>query len=125
MTDLITFLNESPSRYHAVANLGKTLDEAGYTRLSESKTWDLVPGGKYYVTRNGSALMAFRIPRADFTGFMISASHSDAPSLHIKQNAEMSGPENYIRLNTERYGGLLMAPWFDRPLTVSGRVRVQ
>lgn len=125
MTDLITFLNESPSRYHAVANFGKTLDEAGYTRLSEGKAWDLVPGGKYYVTRNGSALLAFRIPKADFTGFMITASHSDAPSFRIKQNAELSGPDGYIRLNTERYGGVLMAPWMDRPLTVSGRVLVQ
>ena len=115
MKDLLTFLSESPSRFHAVDNLGRELTEAGYTRLAESEKWDIVPGGKYYVTRNGSALLAFRVPKADFAGFMISASHSDAPSFHIKENAELSGPEKYIRINTERYGGVLCAPWFDRP----------
>ena len=125
MNDLLAFLSECPSRFHAAAHLGCKLDQAGYTRLSEGKTWDLVPGGKYYVTRNGSALLAFRIPRADFAGFMISASHSDSPSFHVKENAEMTGAEGYVRLNTEGYGGMLCAPWFDRPLTVAGRVLVQ
>ena len=125
MYDLITFLNESPSRYHAVANLAKILDEEGYTRLCEGKTWQLAPGGKYYVVRNGSSLMAFRIPKADFTGFMMSASHSDFPAFMMKENAELLGPENYIRLNAEKYGGLLISPWLDRPLTVAGRVLVQ
>ena len=76
MKDLLTFIAESPSRFHAVDNLGRELEEAGYTRLSEARTWALETGGKYYVTRNGSALIAFRIPKADFTGFMISASHT-------------------------------------------------
>ena len=125
MKDLLTFLAESPSRFHAVDNLGRELTEAGYTRLAESEKWDIVPGGKYYVTRNGSALLAFRVPKADFAGFMISASHSDAPSFHIKENAELSGPEKYIRINTERYGGVLCAPWFDRPLSFAGRVLVK
>lgn len=125
MKDLLTFISESPSRFHAVDNLGRELAEAGYTRLAESAAWDIVPGGKYYVTRNGSALLAFRVPKADFAGFMISASHSDAPTFHIKQNAELSGPENYIRINTEKYGGLICAPWFDRPLTIAGRVLVK
>jgi len=125
MKDLLTFLSESPSRFHAVENLGRELSAAGYTRLAESEKWDIVPGGKYYVTRNGSALLAFRVPRADFAGFMISASHSDAPSFHIKENAELSGPEKYIRINTERYGGVLCAPWFDRPLSFAGRVLVK
>ena len=62
------FIAESPSRFHAVDNLGRELEEAGYTRLSEARTWALETGGKYYVTRNGSALIAFRIPKADFTG---------------------------------------------------------
>lgn len=125
MNDLLTFIAESPSRFHAVANLGRTLEEAGYTRLSESRRWELAPGGKYYVTRNGSALLAFRIPRADFTGFMMAASHSDAPTFRVKENAELSGPDGYIRVNTERYGGMLCAPWLDRPLTVAGRVLVR
>lgn len=125
MNDLLSFLSESPSRFHAVENLGNTLTAEGYTRLSEGSAWSLAPGGRYYVTRNGSALLAFRIPEGDFSGFMISASHSDAPTFHVKENAEMAGPENYIRVNTERYGGMLCAPWLDRPLTVAGRVLVQ
>jgi len=124
MKDLLTFIGESPSRFHAVANLCAELDAQGYERLSENKAWSIVPGGKYYVTRNGSAMMVFRVPKADFTGFMISASHSDAPTFRVKENAELSGPDGYIRINTERYGGALFAPWMDRPLTVTGRVLV-
>ena len=125
MQDLLTFLGESPSRFHAVENLCRALDGAGYIRLSEGKAWELAPGGKYYTTRNGSALLAFRIPRKDFTGFMISASHSDAPGFRVKENAELTGPEGYVRLNVEKYGGMLCAPWMDRPLTVAGRVLVR
>ena len=125
MNELLSFIAKSPSRFHAVDNLGRELIEAGYTRLAESEKWDIVAGGKYFVTRNGSALLAFRVPKADFAGFMISASHSDAPSFRIKQNAELSGPDKYIRINTERYGGMLCAPWFDRPLTIAGRVLVR
>lgn len=125
MQDLLTFLGESPSRFHAVENLCRALDGAGYVRLCEGKAWDLAAGGKYYVTRNGSALLAFRIPRKDFTGFMISASHSDAPGFRVKENAELTGPDGYVRLNVERYGGMLCAPWLDRPLTVAGRVLVR
>ena len=125
MNGLLHFLNRSPSRYHAVANLCEELEAAGYTRLAEGENQPMVPGGKYFVTRGGSALLAFRIPRADFTGFMISASHSDAPTFRIKENAELNGPEGYVRLNAERYGGMLCAPWLDRPLTVAGRVLVK
>ena len=125
MNDLLTFLADSPSRFHAVANLGQKLEKAGYIRLSESAPWSLAPGGRYFVTRNSSALLAFRVPRRDFAGFMISASHSDSPTFHIKENAEISGADGYVRINTECYGGMLFAPWLDRPLTVAGRVLVQ
>ena len=125
MNGLVDFLNASPSRYHAVANLCRELEKGGYVRLSEGETRPMVPGGKYFVTRGGSALLAFRIPRADFTGFMISASHSDAPTFRIKENAELDGPGGYVRLNAERYGGMLCAPWLDRPLTVAGRTLVK
>ena len=125
MEDFLHFLNHSPSRYHAVANLCGELEAAGYTRLSEGETQSLAPGGKYFVTRGGSSLLAFRIPRAYFTGFMISASHSDSPTFRVKENAELNGPEGYVRLNTERYGGMLCAPWLDRPLTVAGRALVK
>lgn len=125
MNDLLTFIDQSPSPFHAVDTIAKTLSAAGYTRLSESSPWQLAPGGKYFVTRNGSSLLAFRIPRADFTGFLFSASHSDAPTFRVKENAEMEGPDGYLRLNTEGYGGMLCAPWLDRPLTVAGRTLVQ
>ena len=125
MNDLLTFIAESPSRFHAVENLSRELQAAGYAHLAESQTWLLSPGGKYFVTRNGSALLAFRVPRERFTGFMMSASHSDAPTFHVKENAWLAGPEGYVRLNTERYGGMLCAPWLDRPLTVAGRVLAQ
>ena len=125
MEDMLRFLNESHTQYHAAAAVADRLDAAGYTRLSESKTWDLHEGGKYYVTRNGSSVMAFRIPRCDFTGFMIGAAHSDSPTFRIKENAEMTNSDGYVRLNVEGYGGALCAPWMDRPLTVGGRVLVQ
>lgn len=125
MNDLLTFIDQSPSPFHAVDTIAKTLSAAGYARLSESSPWQLASGGKYFVTRNGSSLLAFRIPRADFTGFLFSASHSDAPTFRVKENAEMEGPDGYLRLNTEGYGGMLCAPWLDRPLTVAGRALVQ
>ena len=125
MEDFLHFLNHSPSRYHAVANLCGELEAAGYTRLSEGETRSLAPGGKYFVARGGSSLLAFRIPPAYFNGFMISASHSDSPTFRVKENAELNGPEGYVRLNTERYGGMLCAPWLDRPLTVAGRALVK
>ena len=124
MQDLLTFLDRSPSRYHAVENLRLELEEAGYTRLEEGRAWTLAPGGRYYVVRNGSALAAFRVPRRDGAGFMISASHSDSPTFRVKEHAELEGPDGYLRLNVEGYGGMLCAPWLDRPLTVAGRVLV-
>lgn len=124
MQDLLTFLDRSPSRYHAVENLRLELEAAGYARLEEGRAWTLAPGGRYYVVRNGSALAAFRIPRREGAGFMISASHSDSPTFRVKEHAELEGPDGYLRLNVEGYGGMLCAPWLDRPLTVAGRVLV-
>lgn len=124
MQDLLTFLDCSPSRYHAVENLRLELEAAGYARLEEGRAWTLAPGGRYYVVRNGSALAAFRVPRRDGAGFMISASHSDSPTFRVKEHAELEGPDGYLRLNVEGYGGMLCAPWLDRPLTVAGRVLV-
>ena len=119
---LQAFLDASHSVYHAAAYLSKTLEAAGYTRLAEKDAWDLVPGGKYYLIRGGTAVMAFRIPQNAPTGFMLSASHSDRPTFKVKENCELSG--KYTRMTTEKYGGMLMAPWLDRPLSVAGRVMV-
>ena len=122
---LAAFLAGSPSCFHAVANMRDELLKNGFTELQENQKWQLRPGGKYFVTRNGSALIAFTIPDEDFTAFRIIASHSDSPSFKIKENPELETDGHYIRLNTERYGGMLCAPWFDRPLSVAGRVIVK
>ena len=117
------FLDQAHSVYHAQAYLVKTLEQAGYTFLQESQNWELVPGGKYYLTRGGSAVLAFRVPEKLEGGFMMSASHSDRPTFKLKENGELTG--TYTRLATEKYGGMLMAPWLDRPLSVAGRVLVE
>ena len=121
---LQNFLDASRSVYHAVENLRQEMEKNGYTRLDEGAAWDLVPGGKYYLTRGGSAILAFRIPQCENPrGFLLSAAHSDRPTFKIKENGEMES--KYIRMATERYGGMLMAPWLDRPLSVAGRVLVE
>ena len=120
---LMAFLDASPSVYHATANLAAEFENAGYELLKEGDDWTLIPGGKYYVLRGGSAVIAFRIPQGAPRGFLMSASHSDRPTFKIKENAELSGA--YTRLAVERYGGMLIAPWLDRPLSVAGRVLVE
>ena len=120
---LMDFLDASRSVYHAVAYISEILDKAGYTRLPEGDDWILEDGGKYYITRNMSTIIAFRIPHGEPAGFLLSASHSDRPSFKIKENGELES--KYIRLSTEKYGGMLMAPWMDRPLSVAGRVMVE
>ena len=120
---LMRFLDHSPSVYHAVENLRTELENAGYTRLSENEKWTLAAGGKYYLTRGGTSVIAFRIPECEPAGFMMSASHADRPTFKIKENAEVSG--TYTKLLVERYGGMLIAPWLDRPLSVAGRVMVE
>lgn len=120
---LKNFLDTSVSVYHAVDALRKELERAGYICLSEGENWRLVPGGKYYLTRSGTALMAFRVPQGTPRGFMLSASHSDRPCFKVKENGELKG--SYTRLAVERYGGMLIAPWMDRPLSIAGRVLVE
>ena len=120
---LQNFLDNSHSSYHAAANLAAMLTEAGYTRLSEKEEWDLVPGGKYFLVRGGTAVMAFRIPEGEVTGFMMSAAHSDRPTFKVKENAETVGA--YTKLLVERYGGMLISTWLDRPLSIAGRAVVE
>lgn len=120
---LSDFLDRAVSSYHAVALLCDELKKAGYTPLSETEKWELAPEGKYFMTRNGTSLIAFRVPKSTPNGFLMSASHSDRPCFKIKENPELKG--TYLRLAVERYGGMLMAPWLDRPLSVAGRVAVE
>ena len=120
---LIGFLDKAHSVFHAVAGLEKALLDAGYQALNEWDAWNLIPGGKYYLKRNDSAILAFRIPQGDPKGFLLSASHADRPCFKVKENAQLVGA--YTRLAVERYGGMLIAPWLDRPLSVAGRVMVE
>ncbi len=123
MESMRKFLDYAHSTYHAIAYLSDTLKNAGYTCLCEGEKWVLTPGGKYYVTRGGSALMAFRVPAVASKGFLLSASHADRPTFKVKENGILEG--KYTRLSVERYGGMLIAPWLDRTLSVAGRVLVE
>lgn len=122
---LLDFIEKSPTAFQAVDEMQKRLTENGFEVLSEKEYWKLIPGGKYLVTRNNSALIAFCIPEKESRVFHIMASHSDSPSFKIKENPEIKVDNSYVKLNVEKYGGMLMAPWFDRPLSVAGRVIIR
>ena len=123
--ELFSFIKKSPTGFHAVHELANYLTEAGFECLAEGNTWNLAEGGKYFVTRNQSAIIAFKVSRKDYSGFHIAASHSDSPTLKIKESSEMNVENQYVKLNVEKYGGMLCAPWFDRPLSVAGRIIVK
>ena len=122
---LFTFIEKSPSPFHAIENMKQELEGQGYIQLLEGSAWKLEEGGNYYVIRNSSAIIAFRIPKRDFLGFQIMASHSDSPSFRIKEYPEMEVENHYVKLNVEKYGGMLCAPWLDRPLSVAGRLVIR
>lgn len=118
---LLKFIENSPTAFHAVANIKAELLALGFTELSEAKPWCIEKGKGYYVSRNNSSLMAFKVPKDDFRGFMIAASHSDSPSFKLKENSELKD-KFYVRLSVEKYGGMIDSTWLDRPLSVAGRV---
>ena len=122
---LFDFLDHSPNAFFAVKNMMALLEKNGFERVYEGKPWHLEKGHKYYVTRNDSALIAFVIPQNPTGGFQIMASHCDSPLFRIKTNCEISVDDAYVKLNVEKYGGMLCAPWLDRPLSVAGRVIVR
>ena len=124
VSKMLDFIQKSVSPYHAIRVSKDILTEAGYTELCESEEWNLTPGGRYFVTRNLSSIIAFRIPSVSPVGFMMAASHSDSPTFKIKDQTEMSST-GYVRLNTERYGGMICSTWLDRPLSVAGKVLVK
>lgn len=124
--NMMDFIKKSPTAFHAVANMANSLRENGYEELQESKAWEIAPGGKYFVTRNQTSIIAFAVGKdLEEYGFAVTASHSDSPSFKIKEKGELQVKEKYMQLNTEGYGGMLCAPWFDRPLSVAGRVVVK
>lgn len=124
--DLLRFIEQSPSVFHVVETIGEKLAAAGFRAVRESERWELVPGGKYYVTRNGSSLIAFQLGGDPVQhGYRIAASHSDSPCYKIKSVPELKGPGEYLRLNVESYGAMIDFTWLDRPLGLAGRVYVR
>ncbi len=122
--ELIDFCYESPTPYHAVYNVKKILKAKKFVELKEKNEWNLIPNGRYFYTRNDSAIMAFVVGSGDLaeTGFRIAASHTDSPGFRIKPNPEWVSKDCYLRLNTEAYGGPILSTWLDRPLGIAGRV---
>ncbi|MBR5767920.1 MAG: M18 family aminopeptidase [Clostridia bacterium] len=118
---LLEFINSSVTPFHCVDTVAGILDENGFTRLSESGDFVLEKGGKYYVARNESSLIAFTVPCEQPSGFMIGAAHTDSPSFRIK-DVPTTFSTGYVKVNTEGYGGMLCATWLDRPLSAAGRV---
>ena len=122
--DLLRFIDACPVSFVAVNEIVNRLESSGYRRYSFSDGAP-IPGGKYYLTRNGSSVLAFRLPEKTVTGFMISAAHCDSPSFQIKNNYAVKACDRYLKLDTEVYGGGIYASWFDRPLSVAGRAVVR
>ena len=125
MNRFLDFVHRSPSAFHAVHTLSAMLDAAGFVRLDEGSSFALVPGGRYYLTRNLSSVIALTIPDSGFAPFVIVASHSDSPTFKLKPHHEEEALGQYIRLNVERYGGMIMSTWLDRPLGIAGRALVR
>lgn len=123
--ELFQFIENSPSCFHAIETIRKKLNAEGFIELVEGRSWQIEKGKKYYVTRNLSSIIAFKIPENDFKNFHIVASHSDSPTFKIKENAEIEVNNKYVKLNTEKYGGMICSTWFDRPLSIAGRILVK
>ena len=121
----LNFAEQSPTAFHAVENFREMLEKAGYRELKEKDPWIVDEGGKYYVTRNGSAIIAFAIPGSGFSSFRIAAAHSDSPTFKLKPHFEENSEKAYLRLNVEKYGGMIMSTWLDRPLSIAGRLVVR
>lgn len=124
LTRLCDFLRQSPSPWHATSNMAVRLEQAGFQRLEEKANWQLAPGKRYYVTRNGSAIIAFQLPASELTGLRMIGAHTDSPGLHLKPNATQRSA-GWLQLGVQVYGGVLLAPWFDRDLGLAGRVHVR
>lgn len=122
---LFKFIENSPSCFHAIKTITEELKNEGFVEIKEKDTWQIEKGKKYYVTRNLSSVIAFKIPQNDFKSFNIVASHSDSPTFKIKENAEIEVNNKYVKLNTEKYGGMICSTWFDRPLSIAGRILVK
>lgn len=120
---LLTFIDQSPTPFHAVSSMAHMLDAAGFERLYEKASWGQLSPGRYYVTRNDSSIIAFQLTAADLaeTGWRITGAHTDSPCLRVKPQPEKQRHQLW-QLGVEVYGGALLNPWFDRDLSMAGRV---
>ena len=125
--ELLDFLYDSPSACHGVKATQKILDENGFIEIKETDKWDLQAKGKYYVIKNDSALIAFEVGTGDIeeTGLRLIGAHTDVPGFRIKPNPQIISEGKYIKLNTEVYGGPILHTWFDRPLSIAGKVSLK
>lgn len=121
--ELMEFLNRSVVNFYAVDTVRHRLEQEGFIRLDPREAWALEPGGQYYLTKNDSAIFAFVVGEsAPEEGFRIISAHSDSPCFRVKPNSEMVCDGGVVKLNTEVYGGPILYTWFDRPLSLAGRV---
>ena len=120
--NLLSFLEASPTAFHAVENMAEQLKKHGFLPLLESESWNLETGKGYFVTRNQSSIIAFRMPQKSASSFMITASHTDSPAFKLKNEFEATAFDQYVRLVVEPYGGSIFSTWTDHPLSVAGRV---
>lgn len=133
--EMLAFINESPTCFHAVDNIRKALEEQGFEERRETEDWMLEAGKGYFVIRNDSSVIAFRIPLKseetfvekdpDIRGFHIVTTHGDSPSFKVKEAPETVSEGHYVRLNTEKYGGMILSAWLDRALSVAGRLALR
>lgn len=133
--EMLTFIEKSPSCFHVIANIAGKLADKGFIQLKESGDWQLRMGQGYYVVRNDSSIIAFRLPNRKgreaanalgaMKGFHIIASHSDSPTFKLKEQPEIGVENQYLKLNTEKYGGMILSTWMDRSLSVAGRLAVR
>ncbi|MDH5581890.1 MAG: M18 family aminopeptidase, partial [Bdellovibrionales bacterium] len=122
-TELISFLKNSPTPFHAVKNMETILKKNGFKEIKESQKWDIKKGGNYFLKKNDSSILAFRSGKKDFlkTGIRMVGAHTDSPCLRVKPTPNKHY-KNYFQLSVDIYGGALLNPWFDRDLSMAGRV---
>ncbi|MBD5770171.1 M18 family aminopeptidase [Marinomonas colpomeniae] len=124
--ELLTFLQSSPTPFHATSSMRRSLEAEGFTELSEEDDWVIEEGGKYFVTRNESSLIAFTTPQLNFsqTGWRMIGAHTDSPCLKLKPNAQVDR-FGYHQLGVQVYGGVLLHTWLDRDLSIAGRITLK
>lgn len=120
-SELCQFLRAATTPFHAVREIVSALKDAGFTELAEGGDWDLQPGGRYYITRNSSAIIAYVHPQDINAGLPMLGAHTDSPCLMVKPEPELRG-RGYLQVGVQVYGGALLNPWFDRDLSLAGRV---